>query len=708
MGEGLKRNLMLVALVFFISFGVYANSTPNGFVWDDKNLILNNPDIKAISLSNIKTIFTHDIIHFMDRSNFYRPLQSLSYMADRFLWGKDPAGYHIANALLHSLNSVLIFILLLMLLRNSIAGFFGALFFAVHPLQTSAVTYIAGRADLLALFFLLVSTLFLFKHEEDGGMPAAAFCAAAFILALASKELCVVFPAFAGLYLFWKKSPKGSAAVFYTLLAVALIYLALRLTVLKFAPFGSQAINAPPLSRRLLLLAPVLATYLRLIILPYDLRMDRDINIPLSIFDTAVIASLIALGVLAFLFWKPAKKESIIRIGLAWFFIFLFPSMNLIVPLNAPISEHWLYIPFFGVSILAACAINWIYVSLRISASLRVSASLRGAEFFSRRRSNLLMGTIAAILVLLMCCYAAVTVYVNGFWKDEKTLFSYIARYKEVHFRAHYNLGAQYLEARKYREAIEEFDKVLKKAPDDLNTLLLMSVAHAKLRHSEAALRYFNEAVKAKPDSSNTYMVFAQAMADTGQKDMAISLLEKAIELDGKNALAYNALGIVYADKGELEKAKDVWSAGIKADPSSKEIAANLKRVSAMLSAAAELDERLKAINKLAGENNYEGAIAECKKALEAYPGSITIHNNLGVLYGMTGKDGEAVDEFKKVIKLSPKEGGAYRNIAIIYSKYPEKRDEAIKYFEKYILLNPTTQDRELVEKKIEELKNTR
>jgi tetratricopeptide (TPR) repeat protein len=701
--RGSKKNLTLILVLFFIGFGIYLNSIPNGFVWDDKNLILNNPDIKSVTLNNIKTIFTHDLIHFLDRSNFYRPLQSLSYMADFFLWGKEPAGYHLANAIIHSLNGALIFLLLLMLFRNSAASFFGALIFTVHPLQTSAVTYIAGRADLLALFFLLVAAAFLFKDREAARGLNAAVCAAAFILALLSKELCVMLPVFAGLYLLWSGKWKERKSIFYALLAVGLIYLALRVTILKFAPFEAQAINAPPLSRRLLMLGPVIATYLRLVVLPYDLRMDRDIEVPLSFFNTGVIVSLIVLGILALLFWKPAKEDKRVRMGLAWFFIFLFPSLNLIVPLNAPISEHWLYIPFFGVSILVA------YVITSIIGDRPFVIGDRSGKVNSHRTDlspKVVAVCFLVFIIVTMLAYASVTVYVNRFWKDEKTLFSYIAKYKKVHFRAHYNLGSQHLEAKKYREAIEEFDKVLKRAPDDLNTLLSMSVAHARLRHSEDAMRYFNEAVKVNPDSSNSYVVFAQAMMETGQEDMAIKLLEKAVKLDPKNGAAFNALGIGYADKGFLDKAKEAWSKGIEAAPSSKELAANLKRLDAIMSASAALDEQLKAVNKFAESGDYENAIAECNKALEMAPESITLHNNLGVLYGMTGKDEEAVSQFKKVIEISEKEAGAYKNIAIIYSKYPDKREEAIGYFEKYILLNPSAQEREMVEKKIEELKH--
>lgn len=686
-----RNNLIFAVILFLIGIGVYLNAVPNGFVWDDKNLILNNPDIQSINPANIKTLFTHDLIYRIDRSNFYRPLQSFSYMFDFVLWGKAAAGFHITNAVIHSLNGCLIFLLLLLLFGNPAASFIGALFFIVHPLQTSAVTYIAGRADLLALFFLLSATFFMFKNRDNDSLSSLVLCAASFMLALLSKELSVVFPVFALIYLWLdgEKHDKKGHKLFYVLAAIGLIYLLLRMTVLKFTSFESQAINPPPLGMRALLLWPVVVTYFRLIIAPYDLRMDRDITIPNSIIDPTVLASIVIIIAAVAIFWRPLKKNRTLRLGCGWFFIFLFPSLNIIVPLNAPISEHWLYIPFFGISIAATAGIAWI---LNVNVRARHAVPLRR------------VWTVSIIAIILISAYAATTIYVNQFWKDENTLFSYIGKFKKVHFRAHLNLGTQYYEAGNYREAIVEFEKVLKRAPDDYNTLVLMAASHARLHHSESALRYFKEAVRSNSASADAYIIFSQALADTGQKEAAKNLLEKAVMINPKNPVAYNSLGIMYADTGMVEKAKEAWTKGLEIDPASKEIANNLKRLEVLMDKARQFEAHMSNMNKLVQEGKYDLAVEEAKKAIAINPKSVTAQNNLGVLYGMLSRDAEAVEQFKKVAKLSPAESGAYKNIGIIYSKYRDKRKEASEYFEKYLTANPKAEDRDLIEQKIQEL----
>ena len=98
-------------LVFIITFLAYSNAIKNDFIWDDEYLILNNSQIK--SFSHIKNIFKIYIGYGSGNiNNFYRPLQELSNMADYFLWGKDPAGFHLTNIVLHSLNASLLLILI--------------------------------------------------------------------------------------------------------------------------------------------------------------------------------------------------------------------------------------------------------------------------------------------------------------------------------------------------------------------------------------------------------------------------------------------------------------------------------------------------------------------------------------------------------------------------------------------------------------------
>src|SRR5438067_8811884 len=144
-------------MLVIAAFGVYAPSLRNGFVWDDTALVQRDPFIRSWRL--IPEGFCHFLFTDATASNFYRPLQRLTYTWDYAWFGFAPWGYHLSNIVLHAAAAVMLFLFL-----EKIAASFGvargrffaalaALIWAVHPLHTSAVCYVAGRADLLAVLF---------------------------------------------------------------------------------------------------------------------------------------------------------------------------------------------------------------------------------------------------------------------------------------------------------------------------------------------------------------------------------------------------------------------------------------------------------------------------------------------------------------------------------------------------------------------------
>jgi len=153
------REPVLVVMLLLAAFALYGPSLSNDFVWDDKILIVHNPNIKEMSIDNLRTLLTKDLMYRVEKSNFYRPLQSLSYMVDYALWSEDPRGFRGMNIMIHALNAIVIFTLLRVLSRHTLASFLSALFFLVHPLHTEAVLWASARKDLLSTLFLLLSTI---------------------------------------------------------------------------------------------------------------------------------------------------------------------------------------------------------------------------------------------------------------------------------------------------------------------------------------------------------------------------------------------------------------------------------------------------------------------------------------------------------------------------------------------------------------------
>ena len=144
-------------LLFLIGIVLYSNTLSGGFVWDDHYLIEYNARLKtpaAIIDFFTKDFWQNSSIHF--NSGFYRPVTLLTFFVNYNLWNGQPFGFHFFNVVLHSINGVLIFLILLYLTQNTFVSFISGLFFIIHPVQTEVVAYIADINDILLVFFLLL------------------------------------------------------------------------------------------------------------------------------------------------------------------------------------------------------------------------------------------------------------------------------------------------------------------------------------------------------------------------------------------------------------------------------------------------------------------------------------------------------------------------------------------------------------------------
>ncbi|MFA5090959.1 MAG: hypothetical protein WC510_08100, partial [Candidatus Omnitrophota bacterium] len=108
--------LKTILILLFISCVIYANSLNGDFILDDQTLIVHNEYIKHIrSLPLLFTtqVFKSSTLSMEATCNYYRPVQTLSFALDYFLFGLKPFGYHLTNVLMHSFTAFLVFLFIL-------------------------------------------------------------------------------------------------------------------------------------------------------------------------------------------------------------------------------------------------------------------------------------------------------------------------------------------------------------------------------------------------------------------------------------------------------------------------------------------------------------------------------------------------------------------------------------------------------------------
>lgn len=229
-----------LSAVFTLAFLSQMNTIQYWFVATDSLSLIETSRIQTIA--DLAMLFTQPLMDGTDFTNtalFYRPVSSLSYAFDYFLWGLSPRGFHLSNVILHAIAAVLVAITITEMTTQPAVGYITAGLFAVHPLTVGTVPAISRRQDILMTIFVL-SALFLFirsQHKDSPRLLSGALTMYAF--ALGTKETAVVVPglAFAWLVIHqeednWWLTLKGAITSVIPFVAITGVYLLVRIAIL--------------------------------------------------------------------------------------------------------------------------------------------------------------------------------------------------------------------------------------------------------------------------------------------------------------------------------------------------------------------------------------------------------------------------------------------------------------------------------------------
>ncbi|MFA5177153.1 MAG: tetratricopeptide repeat protein [Candidatus Omnitrophota bacterium] len=630
----MKVKASLLVLVFCLIAGVcvifYSNSLGNPFIWDDEALIVRNPSIR--SWQNLPSAFTSDLYSGIDfGSNFYRPLQAATNIWDYHFWQLNPFGYHLTNIILQILAAFLVFLLGCAILKQVSLALGTALLFSVSPLHTEAVTYISGRADMLMGIFLL-SALLLFIR----GYRFLAWLA--FIPALLSKELAVVFPLVILAYLFYYrreelKNPANFIKLLLPFLIIDLIYVLSRISFLNFPRTYPPALTKIPLFLRVTALPEVIFTYLRLLFLPLDLHMSWTVSRPASFWDFSLSWFWLALICVACIYGlRDRKNNQAPAFMLSWALIFFLPQSG-ILPINAFIAEHFIYLPSISFFMLLAYLLRR-YLSKRV-----FIFSITGLVFF----------------------YGLLTLYRNLEWRSPLLFYERIIQFSPDSFKARNNLALQYEGRFLYDKALLEYQKALKLNPELLEARTNLGNLYFKLGDFKAARLEYLKAEKTAPLKKKAKIEYSLGCIyeAEGLLDEALNRLNLALRLDPQLNFAHFNMARIYTLKGQISQgAREILKSLPGKGPQALDDERYLKI--ARLYLQAEKNNWFAPVfyNDLgvqfAAHGLAEAAIVAFKQALELEPFYDEAHFNLGSAFWKKGLKKEAILELKAAIRANP------------------------------------------------------
>lgn len=519
---------LLIALLFI----AYSPVLQNGFIWDDDRHLTENPFVT--NPNGLKPLWLD-----VRSTQQYYPLISTSFWIEYQIWGLNPLGYHINNVLLHVMNAIILWRILIFL--GVPAAWLVSAVFALHPVHVESVAWITERKNLLSGFFYLLSLYtflrFYFPGQstfssENPNRSGLLYGISLFFFACAlfGKSVTCTLPAVV-LLIFWWKQNRIDLKVVWLMVPYFMIGLGLATLTIWLEKVNAGALGPEwdySFWDRFIIAGQALWFYIGKLVWPFSIIFTYPMW---TIDDSVWWQYLYPLTFLLFIFVLWALRKQIGRGPLTAILFFagsVLPALgffNIYFMRFSLVSDHFQYLPSIGILIFAVV----------------------GVARLTEKRLPLF--AILLLLGLGHLTWKQVPIYKNDFtlWSDtvQKNPNAWMAHYnlanvfiveqkiKEavVHYqraiqikpdfpRAHYNLGNTLLTQKKTQEAIIQYETTIRIQPDFVDAYNNLGVALLSEGNTEEAIKRFRQALELKPgfaDAQNNLEVARQAAGGESQ-----------------------------------------------------------------------------------------------------------------------------------------------------------------------------------------------
>jgi protein O-mannosyl-transferase len=698
-----------LGLIIVVALVAYVPSINGGFIWDDYLLLVDNPLVKAPD-------GLHQIWCTAEAIDYW-PATNTSFWLEWRMWGMNSTGYHVANLVLHVLESLLIWIILRKL---SVPGaLLAALIFAVHPVNVESVAWIAQRKNTMAMLFFLLSILWYLKAvmptASEGLEPAvgspgsrtwaampqeveknsrnfaitscdfvspvqepvlhSAHCLpstvhcfpwywlslASFLLAMLGKGSVALLPALLLGIIWWLPPASGYPLKRRDLLRIAPFFVIAAILAAVNVEFQTHAtdkvVRAISFIDRLLGAGGVVWFYLYKAILPIDLAFvyhQWHINAGAILWWLPLMAVLALTAVL----WRFRKSWSR-DILFAWgfFCVALVPVMGFTDTAfmqYSLVADRYQHIAIIGLIALASAV--W-------SAWLRIA---RGA-----------IHTVAiAVAVMAIGALVFLTLRQNALYRDAMTLYQ----------------------------------ATLAKNPDCVMAQFNYANALSKTIRPQDAIGHYKQAIRLKPDFAMAYYGLGNTLVKTGRAEESIEHFQEFLRLKPGHAEVNNSLGNAFSQLGRTEEAIEQYDKALAINPALPEAHMNLGNILLQQKRPQEAIEHFQQVLQLLPEKSeayamlgialaQTGRLPEAaenfRQALAQNPNDAETHKNLGNALIQTDRPNEAIEQFKQALQIKPDYAGAYYMMAMAYANI-NRTAEAIDAAQKALNLARAQKQTEL------------
>ncbi len=521
----LYRPLILGLLLAVATVAVYYPVHRHPFInYDDNDYVYQNPQVQAgLTWHTVRWAFTTSYA-----ANWH-PLTWLSHELDSTLFGLGPAGPHDVNLLLHVLNAVLLFWVLLRATGYAGRSFMVAALFALHPVNVESVAWIAERKNMLSMLFFLLALGAYRWYARQPRVRRYAVVVSMFALGLMAKPQIITLPCIVLLWDYWPlqrmfpnwrvspavAQPAGSCPErgfgWLLLEKVPLLLIAAASAVMTMRAQH----NARVWFERPARVGNAVLSYARYVgkalwpanLAPMYPHPDKSLNWWLVGLAAAVLLAITALVIVG-------RRRRYLTVGWCWFLGSLVPMLGIVQVGVQAMADRYAYVSFIGLFLMICWGVaDW-------AESRRIPARL-----------------LPAISCLALLALALTAHHQLGYWRDEISIWTHTLQVTPPNWVAEDELGNELAKRARVPEAMPHLYRACAMQPQDSGCNLGIGIYNLHHGNFKEAIEHFKIVIKDDKEKPfvriQSYKDMAKAYLELGDIPHSQECLDAATKLGG-------------------------------------------------------------------------------------------------------------------------------------------------------------------------------
>ena len=543
-----KPFLLYALILSVLVVVVYLKLFSASFIsWDDGDVLLNNKDVHSF---DFKAFFTNYYV------GNYAPIAMISFAIDWLIFKGNATGHHAMSLLFHMVNSVLVYYLATLLLKDKLKSLLCAVVFCFHPLQVETVAWVSAKNNLVYSVFFLSGLICYAKFIIQDVKKYYIFALCLFIVSVLSKPSAICFPIVLILLDYLLKVKLDFKSVVLNKIPFAIVAIILGLATI-YTRTEDKFINqnhAYAIHERIGYAGYAILQYIYKFFIPINLSVIYPYpqNKTVSLIMGYSIIVLFVFG--CFKLYKSKHKMALY--GLLFFVANLVLVLQFVPFGEVLTADRYMYLPIIGLSL---ALISFLTVTEKYLKILFVTVVLVfGSLTFLR--ASVWKNSISLYSDILKK-YPHSFVALNSLGAEYMLTKNYdlSLRYLNAainentnYYKGYYNRGLLFAQTERIRDALKDFDKAI-----DLKQYPKAYIARANvfyvLKDFSKAMSDAETVLKTDVNNPKANYVLANCYDDLNQLEKALVYYNKTISLNSDNPLYYMRRAILYGKMQQFE-----------------------------------------------------------------------------------------------------------------------------------------------------------